>query len=161
MTENIMTTGKFAWKLIIWIGEILETILPQTHIFEAATCFLIRFYPIRRTERHHHKEVGHKGNNGTKDHTIWEGEKLKKRISDNIRNKETSRNQQLELGGIVIVCIISLVCSLFVDIPVGKMLIVEHVCNSMDNEIGCTHIKSYDVNSFLKSSRSCTTITYI
>lgn len=53
MTENIVASIKRLRELIVGIGKIFETIFPQTHVLEGAKWFVVRFDPIRWTERHH------------------------------------------------------------------------------------------------------------
>lgn len=52
MAENIVTSIEFARELIVRIIEVLETVFPQTHVFEAAEWFIVRFDPVRRAEWH-------------------------------------------------------------------------------------------------------------
>lgn len=47
MTENIVASIERLRELIVGIGKIFETILPQTHVLEGAKRFVVRFDPIR------------------------------------------------------------------------------------------------------------------
>lgn len=50
MTEDVVASVERSRELIVRIHEILETILPQSHVPEAAECAVEAFDPVRRRE---------------------------------------------------------------------------------------------------------------
>lgn len=50
MAENVMTSIEQSRKLIVRITEILKTVFPQAHVFEATEGLFIRFNPVRGAE---------------------------------------------------------------------------------------------------------------
>lgn len=59
MREYVVATGEVLGELVLGIYEVLETVLPQTHVLEAAVRLLVRLDPVGRAKGHdHHKEAG-------------------------------------------------------------------------------------------------------
>lgn len=36
MTEYVVASTEFLWKLVVWIVKVLKAIFPETHFFETA-----------------------------------------------------------------------------------------------------------------------------
>lgn len=59
MRKYVVATSKVLRVRVLRIYKVLKTVLPQTHVFEAAIRLLVRLNPIGRAEGHdHHKEAG-------------------------------------------------------------------------------------------------------
>jgi hypothetical protein len=65
MAEDVVASVEESRKLIIRISEVLEAILPQAHILEAAERFFIAFNPVRRAERHQQEQSADVGQQST------------------------------------------------------------------------------------------------
>lgn len=59
MRKYVVTTGKVLRVRVLGIYKVLKTVLPQTHVLEAAVRLLVRLNPVGRAEGHdQHKEAG-------------------------------------------------------------------------------------------------------
>jgi hypothetical protein len=61
MAEDVVASVEESRELIVWIGEVLEAILPQAHVLEAAERFFVAFDPVRRAERHQQEQTADVG----------------------------------------------------------------------------------------------------
>lgn len=59
LRKYMVTAVELLVELIEGITELLEAILPQSHVLEVAERLLIRLYPIRTYEGHHQEEERH------------------------------------------------------------------------------------------------------
>lgn len=56
--------------MVLGVHKVLEAVLPETHVFEAAAGLLVRLNPVRRTERHHQRKETSEGDEGSEDNSI-------------------------------------------------------------------------------------------
>uniref|UniRef100_T1H679 Uncharacterized protein n=1 Tax=Megaselia scalaris TaxID=36166 RepID=T1H679_MEGSC len=45
--SHVVASGRIS-ELVFWVHKVLETVFPQSHVFETASGLLIRLNPIRR-----------------------------------------------------------------------------------------------------------------